>query len=189
VHIINYIIKTAPTVEPVSLAEAQAHCRSIDDTAENATLTALIIAAREYCEQYTRRALAPQTIELYLDYFSTDIYLPLPPVTAVTSIIYTDYLGVATTVSASDYIVDLINNRIIPAYDKTWPAFTPYATNPIKITYVAGYTAATVPKAVKQAILLLVGHWYINREATGTADKPIEFSVKNLLTLHKSGWF
>lgn len=185
----NYIIKTAPTVEPILLAEAQAHCRSIDDTAENSTLTALIIAAREYCELYTRKALAPQTIELYLDYFPTDIYLPLPPVTSVTSIIYTDYLGVATTVTNTDYIVDAINNRIVLVYDKTWPSFTPYATNPIKITYVAGYTSATIPKAIKQAMLLLIGHWYINREATGTADKPIEFSVRNLLSLHRAGWF
>lgn len=185
----NYIIKTAPTVEPILLAEAQAHCRSIDDTAENSTLTALIIAAREYCELYTRKALAPQTIELYFDYFPTDIYLPLPPVTSVTSIIYTDYLGVATTITATDYIVDAINNRIVLAYDKTWPTFTPYATNPIKITYVTGYTSATIPKAIKQAMLLLIGHWYINREATGTADKPIEFSVRNLLSLHRAGWF
>jgi len=184
----NYIIKTAPTTEPVTLAEAQAHCRSIDDTAENATLTGLITAAREYCEQYTRRALAPQTIELYLDYFPYEIKLPMPPITSVTSITYKDYLGTETTVSASDYVVDTVKGCINQAYGKTFPSFTPYISNPIKVTYVAGYIAA--PKTVKQAMLLLIGHWYVNRSATGTeVNKYIEFGVKNLLSLYKAGYF
>lgn len=183
----SYIIKTAPTVEPVTLAEAQAHCRSIDDTAENATLTALIIAAREYCEMYTRRALAPQTIELYLDYFPAVIKLPMPPITSVTSIAYKDYLGTETTIAAMDYIVDTVNGCINQAYGKSWPSFTPYVSNPIKITYVTGYV--TAPKSIKQAMLLLIGHWYENRSATGEVRKPIEFSVKNLLSLYRVGYF
>lgn len=184
----NYRVTISPIFEPVSLDEAQAHCRSIDDTAENATLTELIIAAREYCEQYTRRALAPQTIELYLDYFPYEIKLPMPPITSVTSITYKDYLGTETTVSASNYVVDTVKGCINQAYGKTFPSFTPYISNPIKVTYVAGYV--TTPKTVKQAMLLLIGHWYENRSATGTeVNKYIEFGVKNLLSLHRVGWF
>lgn len=184
----NYRVTISPIFEPVSLDEAQAHCRSIDDTAENATLTGLITAAREYCEMYTRRALAPQTIELYLDYFPAVIKLPMPPVTSVTSIAYKDYLGTETTIAATDYIVDTVNGCINQAYGKSWPSFTPYVSNPIKITYVTGYV--TAPETIKQAMKLLIGDWYIHREATAVeVSKPIEFSVKNLLSLHRVGWF
>lgn len=184
----NYRVTISPIFEPVSLDEAQAHCRSIDDTAENANLTDLIKSARKYCEEYTRRALAPQTIELYIDYFYYAINLPKPPITSVTSIKYTDCAGVETTIVPTEYIVDTVNGRIVPAYGKAWPSFTPYPINPIKITYIAGYV--TAPETIKQAMKLLIGDWYIHREATAVeVSKPIEFSVKNLLSLHRVGWF
>jgi len=188
---VKYRVTTAPTVEPVSIAEAQAQTRSVTtDTTENTLLTALIVAAREYCEKYTRRALAPQTIEAYPESFYQRMELPMPPLTAVTSIKYTD--TTATENTFTGYVVDTYSEpgRIAIPENVSFPSFTQYVINPIKIVYTCGYTAATIPKAIKQAILLLVGHWYINREAAGVeVSKPIEFSVKNLLSLYKVGYF
>jgi len=63
--------------------------------------------------------------------------------------------------------------------------------NPIKIRYVAGYT--TIPISIKQSMLLLIGHWYANREAVlvgqGTMSKEIEFAVKSLLSIDRMRWF
>lgn len=186
----KYKILTPPTVEPVTLAEAQGHLRTLSDTVENATITALITAAREYCELYTRRALAPQTIEAYLDYFpGCHIDLPMPPLTSVTSIKYTDYAGVETPMPTADYIVDTDSapGRIVLPYGHMWPLFTSTTSNPITITYVAGYTAA--PKTIKQAMLLLIGHWYNNREAVGNVGTSIAFAVSALLSMYKAGFF
>jgi uncharacterized phiE125 gp8 family phage protein len=136
----KYRIITPPVFEPVTLDEAVAHTHAIDDTTENNKLTALITAAREYCEMYTRRALATQTVEAYLDYFSgCSIELPMPPLQSVTSIKYTNSAGAETTMPTADYIVDTDSapGRIVLPYGRTWPAFVPYTSNPIKITFIA----------------------------------------------------
>jgi len=154
----------------------------------------LITAAREYCEGFTGRALATQTIEAYLDRFPCGgIELPCAPLQSVTSVKYKDSAGTETTMTANtDYIADDESNigRIVLPYGKSWPSFTPYSVNPIKIRYVAGYYASDpIPRSIKQAILLLIGHWYANREATGNVGGQIEFAVKALLSMHRVRWW
>jgi len=164
---------------------------SVGDTTEDNDLGRLISAAREYCEKYTGKAWATQTIELYLDYWPDTIVLPCPPLQSVTSIKYKDSDGTETTLDTSLYIVDTDGwtGRIVPAYNTAWPTFTPYPVNPIKVRYVAGYTA--IPASLKQAMLLLIGHWYENREAVliGSISKTIEFALNALLSQHRVRWW
>lgn len=161
------------------------------DVTEDDDLARLITAAREYCEKYTGKAFATQTLELYLDAFPDTIVLPCPPLQSVTSIKYKDSAGTETTVATADYIVDTDGwtARIVPAYGVSWPTFTAYPVNPIKVQYVAGYT--TIPAAIKQAMLLLIGHWYANRETVlvGSISKQVEFSTHALLSQHRVRWF
>jgi len=51
------------------------------------------------------------------------------------------------------------------------------------VTFVSGYgAAAAVPKAIKQALLLLIGHLYENREAVTTANlNELPMAVNALL--------
>lgn len=188
---------TPVATEPVSLADAKLHLRLTagtfsGDTTEDALITNFITVSREYCENFTGRGLASQTLEAFGDEFpsSNMVELPSPPLQSVTSVKYTDSDGTETTMTpTTDYIVDTSSNigRIVLPYGKSWPLFIPYSVNPIKIRYVAGYT--TAPKAIKQAMLLLIGHWYANREATGEAMGQIEFAVKALLSQYKVRWF
>ena len=167
------------------------------DSAEDNLLTMLISAAREYCENVTGRALATQTIEYYLDKFPSDDFfeLPRPPLQSVTSIIYKDSAGASTTMTlTTQYLVDSDRTvgRIVLPYGVTWPSFTAYTVNPITVKYVCGYYASNlIPKAIKQAMLLLIGHWYENREAVlvGTVSKTIEFAVQALLSQYRVRWF
>lgn len=183
----NYSIATAPTAEPVSLADAKAHLRTIPgDTSEDAYVIApLITAAREYCENITGRAFAAQTIEAYPDRFAPIIELPRSPVISVTSVVYTDADGNEATMDAGDYLVD--SGRI--AFKKI-PSFNPAMLNPIKITYTAGFES--VPRTVRQAMLLLIGHWYENRDAVvvgAVASIKLEIAVKNLLNQNRAWWY
>lgn len=162
------------------------------DTTEDSVLDVMISAARGYCEGITRRAFAPQTLEVYLNYFPgrSHIELPRPPLTSVTSIIYKDSLSAENTMVAStQYLVDTDSDigRIVLPYGVSWPSFTAYPINPIRIRYIAGYT--TLPAELKQAMVLLVAHWYNSREAVGTVSGEIEFAVTALLSQYRAGWF
>ena len=174
----------APTEEPVSLAEAKTHCR-VDVPDEDSFMSALITAARRWCEAFQGRAYVDRTYELKLDGFASPISLPYPPLSSVTSIAYVDENGDTQTLDTDYYDVDTHSEpgRVLRAYDVTYPS-TRTHEHVLTITYVAGYGGADdVPQEIKQAILLLVGHWFINREAvlTGTVSKDIEFAVKALL--------
>ena len=184
----------APAAEPVSVIEAKEHLR-VDIGDDDTLIEALITAAREYVEQGSRRALVTQTWRLNLDQFPAgpEIELPRPPLQSVTSVTYRDSDGTTNTLSSSIYEVDTDSTpgRIRLAYGEDWPSDTLAETNPVRITFVAGYgDADDVPRRWKQAILLLVGHWYENREATisGTIPRSIPFAVESLINLDRGSF-
>ena len=166
---------------------------------EDDLLSSIITTSREYCENITGRALAPQTVETYLDCFPSVNYieLPLSPLTSVTSVIYTDSDGNETTLTeGTDYLVDTDSpiGRIVLPYGGSWASFTPYPINPITITHVSGYTASNlIPKSLKQAMLLLIGHWYENREAVMVGainmTKKIEYAVDAMTSIYRIRWW
>lgn len=185
-------LKTPPTVEPITNAEATAYMRlGTLVTAETNYLTGLIKAAREYCERYQNRAYITQTWEISLDEFPVDdsyIEIPKGKLQSITSVIYTDSAGTATTLTVNtDYIVSIrgIRGRISPPYGDTWPTASLWPLDPIVITFVCGYgdTAATVPQTAIQAMYMLISYWWDNRTAAAeTVPKEVEFAVKALLT-------
>jgi len=180
-------IITEPTTEPVTLDEAKAHCR-VDGTDEDDLITTLIVAARQYCEQRQNRAYLTQTLELTLDRWPRfPVNIPHPPLVSVESIKYygtddTEYIW-----STTEYFVDADSEpgRVSLRYAKTTPTVTLRPVNGVKVRYVAG--ASEVAQTVKQAMLLLIGHWYINRESvlTGVTSKEIEFAVSALLGIDR----
>lgn len=180
-------IITPAAIEPITLAEVRQHLRLPENEAEDNLLLSLITTARSYCEHYTRRALSEQTQEVYLDRFpSADpIELPYPPLQSVTEIGYKDSTGEELILPATDYLVDVDREpgQVMPVFGTNWPAFTPYPTSPIRIRFVAGYE--DLPVSIRMAMLLLIGHWYENREATGTANSMIDFSVHSLLAPYR----
>jgi uncharacterized phiE125 gp8 family phage protein len=157
---------TAPTEEPITLAQAKLHCR-VDVSDDDTLLTLAISAARRAAEQRMTRALITQTWELALDAFpSAEIELPMPPVQSITSVKYTDTSGVEQTISASDYTLDTYGARhwLIPAQGVSWPSAID-AANAVKIRFITGYgAAATVPEDIKAWLLLAIGTFYANRE-------------------------
>jgi uncharacterized phiE125 gp8 family phage protein len=176
---------TAPTDTPVTLAEAKAQCR-VEDDSEDTLMTGLISAATEYVEQYTARAIMPQTWELSLDGFEDSMALTKGPVTSVTSVKYYDLNGDIQTLDPLNYTLDLISDPqwVVKNNDASWPA-TVDSINVVTIRFVAGY--ATVPAPIKHAILLLISQWFDNRAAvTDKAMIAVPNAVEALLTNYRS---
>lgn len=190
-------VTVAPTVEPVSLDEAKAQVRiALTNGAYDQDLLALITASRVYCERITGKAFCTQTLKLTRDRFpgcreEGIIRLPRPPLASVTSVKYDDTDGTEQTLSASTYVVSTAYEpgQISLADGEIWPE-TIEEAGAVRVVYVAGYgSAADVPPMIKQAMKLLISHWFENREGvlTGTISKAIEFSLQDVLACEFSG--
>ncbi len=176
-----------PIAEPIALEDAKTHVK--EEYRDNDYLIAdLIVAAREYCEAYQNRAYFTQTYEFWLDGWPNRIVnIPRPPLQKVESIKFYTQDNVEHILSEDNYFVDNKNEpgRVIFGGAAPEPL---RQYNSVSIRFVAGYgDAAKVPAVVKQAMLLLIGHWYDTREAatTGIISREIEFSVSSLLWLRR----
>lgn len=178
-----------PAPEPITRAEAKDQAR-IETTADDTLVDGLIAAAREHVEEFTRRALITQTWEAYLDAFPGDndiaIWLPRTPVQSVDSIEYIDTAGATQIWAAADYQVDTdsLPARIRPARAESYPDTHTDILQAVTITFTAGYgEASAVPNAIKHAMLLIVSHWYDNRDAVniGNVVTPLPMAVDALL--------
>jgi len=188
-------VATEPAVEPISIDDLKNDIRVDSDlTADDALIRGFGLAARKVAELVQGRALITQTLELTLDGWPSKGYfeLPRPPLQSVTSIKYYDEDDSEATVSADSYFVDTVSEpgRVVLNSGEVWPSTVLRPVNGIKVTYVAGYgdDAEDVPETTVQAIRLLVGHWYENREAamtTGSVPKELPFGVSALLWLER----
>lgn len=187
---------TQPAVEPVTLTEAKAHLR-VDTSDDDTYIGTLVTAARQWVEEYLDRTLVNTQWTMRLDAFPHEIELPRPPIASsgtVTAVTLTYTLGddSTTTLAASEYRVDRQSTPGVVRQLRagSWPAnLDDY--NAVAVTWWAGYgaTGASVPAAIRHAILMLVGHWYEMRSSvlTGSISKEIEFGVKSLLDSQRWG--
>jgi uncharacterized phiE125 gp8 family phage protein len=190
------ILNTPPAEEPIALAEAKAHLR-VEHADEDAVIEGLIGAAREFVEERSGRQLVTATWDITLCSFPRGrrpIKLPKWPTLSVATISYLDTNGDAQTWDAANYRVDTSREPalVAPAMGVSYPV-PAVDSAAVTIHAVAGYgAAAAVPQAAKQAILLLVAHWYENREAStaGVANPEVMLSVESWLRLLDAGeWF
>jgi uncharacterized phiE125 gp8 family phage protein len=196
-----------PTVEQLTLDECRLHLRldplgSPAEHPDDAWITSMIPTVREFCQNYTGRSLAPQTLELSMRAFPGTpnmldpvfssvnfgitglIELRGGPVAGIESVIYLDGAGVPQIADPSTYGVDLAMEPalIFPAYGSSWPTAQLFPGS-VRIRYQAGYDAAgdspnerPLPYSIRAAMLLMLGHFYNNREATHEGSRATAIS-------------
>jgi uncharacterized phiE125 gp8 family phage protein len=190
---------TPPASEPVTRVEAKDHLR-LETTADDTTVDNLIVAARQFVEEFLWRVLITQTWELTLDDFPTDhvrwstteIRLPCGDVQSVVSVKYDDESGNEQTFSALNYIVDgYPPARLVLKRAATWPN-TSGEILAVRVRFIAGYgLAAAVPQPIKQAMLLLISQMYELRtpEVTAAVISSVKFSFEALLSPYRLASF
>lgn len=162
--------------EPLTLAEAREHLR-VDFATDDATITALISAARGYCESYIGFILRKQRRQTLFDCFGAfKIY---GPAVSIESIAYLNTSGISTTIDAADYGFKGAKIAEVYPVDK-WPEVEDLVA--VTVTYTAGYEPEDVPKTIKQAILLTIGSWY---ESPADSVRRFPTASKAILDLHR----
>lgn len=181
-------ITVPAATEPVSIAEARLQCSiETDETEFDDLLNRLIAAARGHVESYCATRFASQTVAVKCDAFADMARLAEAPVNSVTSIVYVDTAGADQTLLTDVYELrsDGLEASIVLKYGQAWPSIRPGS----RITLTAVVGTASVPAAVKHAMLMLLAHWTKTREAVVTGEAAIEtpIGVADLLCNHRRG--
>lgn len=170
--------------EPITLAEAKAQVRMEEDASQDTFITSLIAPARAYVERYTRYLFVAGTRTAIFTQWGDYLEIAYRPITSITTITYTNEEGAAGT-AYTGFLASVGGNstRISPAVDGEFPDLAPGGI--ITVTYSAGALDATSNEYLigKRAMLLLIGHWFENREGAvlGVLSDEVDFAVRALL--------
>lgn len=186
---------TPPVCEPVTLEMAKAHLR-VDFNDEDDLINAYITAARSYLEDACGRRLITQIWNLYLQQWPAGdrLFVPYPPLIGVATVQYTDATETVTTVDPSLYVVNNGSDlgEVVLRFGQIWPPTVLSPSRPIGVTFTCGYgeDPGSVPAPLVQALLLLIGHWYQNREAVvigraSTISTRVNETVDALIARYK----
>jgi uncharacterized phiE125 gp8 family phage protein len=185
-----YDLVTAPTSEPVSIAEAKEHLLiESDNTDFDSYIAVLIKAARKFIEKRTGY-IVNSVFALYLDEWPSDdfVYINRKPVSAITKVEYLPPSGTSfTELSTLAYNASGKHNPPV-VYLREKPGLAD-SVNAVKITFSAGHDVAKstdpVPEYIIQAIKILMRQMYENRqeEVTGTIVSKLDKGFEYLLQM------
>jgi len=186
------ILLAGPAIEPVSLAEAKAFLR-VEHDDDDDVISALIAAARLYVEAQTRRALITQSWRLVLDNWPQSGRIEVRPAPLRTLAAARVYTGLSTTqtVNVAAFVVETAGSALIFAPNfGPWTLPQPARTAAgIELDVTAGYGDAAIdaPEPLRQAIRLLIAHWYENRglATTGANYALLPATVPALLAPYR----
>ena len=189
----NAYIESLNTVGIVSQAEAKLHLRVSQDD-DNTYIDNLIMVAQQTIENYCNILLMRTTVIQRGDCWVDVSSLYFSPIknsgnASITHIKYFDGDNVQQTWAASDYIVDVYSQpvRIGLAPGISLPGLA-NRIDAIEVKYtIGGNSASSIPMALKQACLILVGQWYENRQeaVVGRSVGVIPMTARYLMEPYK----
>lgn len=158
------ILLTAPAAEPLALDDVRAFLR-VDAYDDDELIAALVTAARLAVEAQTRRALITQGWRLTLDGWPVDgrIRVVPGPLRELTAARVYDLANNSYAVDLQHFVPDAGARELVVM---TWALMQPTriaAGIELDLTVGYGDTAEDVPEPLRQAMRILVAHWYENR--------------------------
>lgn len=158
-----------------------------DENEEDTFLDGLIRAAYKWAERHTQSRILPAEVTVTLDGFpsgSTQIELHHTPVRSITSLEYIDTDGAEQSIDEETLRLDTrgVFPLLAPQWGTQWPD-TIAEPESVTITMEVGFAEDGEPDDITLAILLLVGHFYNNREGvTNTTATVVPLGVYDLLS-------
>lgn len=146
------VYSSESATESITLDEIKDHLYiDLGNSTFDTILTALRKECRQYIEEITALSLISRTITAHFNYAS-EFRIPFGPVTSFTSAEIKTGIGTyETKTSNSDY--EIIGD-----------VFVSYSGNYLmRLIYVGGYTAATIPHGLKMAVLNEISRRFNNR--------------------------
>lgn len=168
------ILLTGPSMEPLSLGEAKTFLR-VEHDDDDQLIAALIVSARMQLEGQGKIALISQGWRVVLDcwpHHGRIAVKPGPLKTLNAARVY-DFRGQPQSIDTQAFV---------PDFGASAFAFMPWTMQvpgrvaagiELDVTVGFGDAAIEVPEPLRQAIRLLVAHWYENRGLVATADKSV----------------
>ncbi|MNR97631.1 Phage gp6-like head-tail connector protein [compost metagenome] len=177
------VLVITPAQPFVSKEEALAHLR--DPEEQDELIEVYVAAACAWIDGpagWLGRSFGAQTLELRGNVFASGARLPYGPVREIVSVKYVSPAGVEETLPPAIY--QLCSDALELTPGASWPSLRGDAEG-VRVRYAAGDEATKVPASAKQAVLLLVGHWFRNRMAVNTGNLSVTempFGVEALLS-------
>ncbi len=155
------ILLAGPALEPLSLDEMRVYLR-LETSEEDGLVLSLIKAARNAVEQGARRALIAQKWRLRLPRLPREatLRLPISPILSLDAVRSFDALGNPVLLDLALFQLDGSTLCLSPSL-----LSANGSGGPVEIDLTAGFgTQATdVPDALRQAMRMLVAHYYEHR--------------------------
>lgn len=183
----------APSVALISTTDAKAHLR-VDHSEDDDLIAGLVSSATGYLDAdggILGRALISQKWRMSFTSAPTSRIVPiiLPRLITVDYIRYIDGDGNSQVFDSGKYEASIYGDDAFVELlsGNSWPS-TGDREVVFCIDFTAGYgaTAADIPKAIRQAALMLVALWYEMRMAADVSPtSPVAFSVDRLTMPHR----
>ncbi len=156
----------------------------VDHDDEDSLIGGLSAAAISWCEDYTGRALTPQRWRVTLSPerwrgWAWPVELPRPPLVSVDQIRAVWVDGPTSIIDPTRFVVTEDEPAEIGLALGT---LLPYEIQELRVDITCGTTA--VPPRVRQAVMMIISHWYENRTAATLSNADLReppFGVSAML--------
>ena len=175
-----------PATALVNLADAKEWLR-VDGTDQDDVITALVTAATEWAEGYTRRAFIDRALDVTFAHFpfiGLDFYLPLPNVHDLTALTWVDTAGTAQVYDIADLDVEETFGLLRVKGDavEDWPQ----DAHSVNALYTGGFgvDVTDVPENVITAVKISLAQMFevrVDQTFGAQASRPQTKSSMSLL--------
>lgn len=165
-------ITTQPTgTDLLPLSTAKEFLR-VDHSDEDTTITALINAAVQHCQDYTNRHFVSSNFTLSLDDFY-NCEFSTGPINTITGVTYKDAANATQTLATSKYWYDTKREPGRIHFDSPPDTYD----DDFNVVTISGTIGATPAEPILHAVKMLVAHYYENRRAVITGTHTIELPL------------